>query len=381
MCSLKELLHEAPALLEVLPPAALKHLSSTCRSLRTLFRAQVKVITLPYPPYAAADLHSATWPQLMIVACYRPDVFDGLIVAAHLQILLSQHWEYMMEISMSAGSHTLNAVLLRPCQQEHNPLIDIPSQHRAALSRLADRHRRSADYIRMEGPLMGCKAVQTLTRGWWSKLSSIMVAKSPQLTVESIAHLIELRSVTYVTVSDNCLDASMLLGLAVGWPQLRQISLPNNQLDANAISVLKRADWRLLRALNLSNNPLGIAGIQRLLSWSLPSLEWLLLENAGIDATASCYLAQGQWPGLRHLHLFGNNIGTTGVSYLVQGDWPFLTTLHLSSHGLDEEAHTLLGIAPSRWFAVGKLEDRGGAVSYTCMSNLRQFVQLRVQLT
>ncbi|KAL3145693.1 hypothetical protein ABBQ32_003227 [Trebouxia sp. C0010 RCD-2024] len=115
----------------------------------------------------------------------------------------------------------------------------------------------------------------------------------------------------YVTVSDNFPDASMLLGLAVGWPRLRQISLPNNQLDASAISVLAHADWRLLITLNLSNNPLGIAGIQRQLSLSLPSLEWLLLENAGIDATASCYVAQGQWAG--HLYLFGNNIGTVGV--------------------------------------------------------------------
>ena len=123
-----------------------------------------------------------------------------------------------------------------------------------------------------------------------------------------------------------------------------------------------------------------MAGILYLAGWSLPFLECLNLENIGIDADACAYLGLGRWPELQDLHVVGNNIGTKGVSYLVQGDWPLLTTLNLSSQGLDEEAYTLMGIAPSGWFAADfKLEDRGGAITYTYKSSLRE--KLQVQLT
>ena len=41
-----EVLHEAPRLADLVPPAALKALSATCKTLRTCFCAQVTVITL-----------------------------------------------------------------------------------------------------------------------------------------------------------------------------------------------------------------------------------------------------------------------------------------------------------------------------------------------
>ena len=68
--SLIDVVREVPTLLEGLPPAALKNLSTTCKSLRSSFCAWVSVITLSEAK-DACKVRCNTWPHLMMLAC-RP---------------------------------------------------------------------------------------------------------------------------------------------------------------------------------------------------------------------------------------------------------------------------------------------------------------------
>ena len=185
---------------------------------------------------------------------------------------------------------------------------------------------------------------QYLTRNTWPLLKHLRLVDVPQLDTESISHLCDQLSLKGLVVVDCFLDAAVLLRLSMGWRQLERISLQNNQLNDNAMSVIGLANWPNLRHLSLDFNNLGTAGMQHLVSCSLPLLRRLTLQHTGIEEPAVQCLAQGQWPALLVLSLDRNYIDTTGVSYLVQGRWPLLNLLILSPEGLDREAASHFGI-------------------------------------
>lgn len=333
MCSFMDVLYETPRLLEVLPPATLKNLSATCRSLRTSFCAQVRVIGLS-DPEEASKLSCVTWPQLVLVVCT-----DVNLRKSHF----SADWEYMLGMVMDGACYS--AVMLRSHSADSLSVVDLPSQHCVALADLADKHRHATTFMHLQGPLMGCSAVQILTQGRWSVLERLRVCQAPQLGVDSVSHLCNLQSLTDVTISDCCLDAAALMQLSTGWPLLERIQLNNNGLDANTISALPRDKWPDLFLLELGSNTLGAAGIQHLVSCSWPELMRLSLDHTGIDDHDLRFLLQGQWPALRELNLIGNNISAIGISHLVHGRWPYLRRIFLSPQSLGEEAYSLLGIA------------------------------------
>ena len=90
MRSFIDLLHEVPAVLEALPLEAHKALSATCRSLRTSFCAQIKVISMS-DAEDASRLCCMTWPQLLMVVC----------TGGSKLIKLSAQWEQAMEVLLS----------------------------------------------------------------------------------------------------------------------------------------------------------------------------------------------------------------------------------------------------------------------------------------
>ena len=117
MRSFVEVLHEAPTILEELPPKALKALSATCRSLRTSFCAQVKVISLSNVE-EAFKLCCTTWPRLLMV------VSDS---GPELASKLSAQWEVLMGLTLcsKASWEHKTAVLVRSWQQVQPPIMDL----------------------------------------------------------------------------------------------------------------------------------------------------------------------------------------------------------------------------------------------------------------
>lgn len=332
-----EVVHEAPTVLDVLSPAALKNLSSTCKTLRTSFCASVTVISVP-DPEDASKLCFTTWPKLVMVVCN-----PGAEMKSHL----SAQWTFMMEVVLFLTvSLPVNAILLRSSQEPDTALLDLTSQHFAALSQLADKHRRTAQGMQLQGPLVGCRVHLTLMTGEWPILQFFSLADTPQLGLESVSHLSSsLPSLANISIENSFLEAAALLKLHTCWPGLQCINLSNNQLDTSGILAITQVRWSNLRYLDLDFTTIGIVGMQHLVSCS-----WLLLDHLGlrhtcIDIPSLQCLAQGVWPMLRWLNLMGNSIDATGITYLMQGNWPLLEMLILSAQGIDEEACSLLGIA------------------------------------
>ena len=337
MYNFMDVLHEVPAVLNALPPEALKGLSATCRGLRASFCAQVSVIYLAVAT-DASKLCCTTWPQLMLVVCTSQELLNSK---------LSPQWHFMMEIKVVCDDST-TAALIRPYQQLLGPLIDLPSQHYNVLADFVEMHRLETTMLTLQGPLVGCSTVQFLTRDLWPAVTRLKVIASPQLRVETLSHLCDsLQFLTHIIILDTPVDALALLRLGTAWPYLQGVKLGNNQLDADAISAIAQVKWPWLRHFILKSNLLGVAGMQHVVSCSWPQLCHLCLQDVGMNAPDVHCLTQGQWPVLQYLCLDGNNIDATGISYLVQGSWPLLCRLNLSiaSQGLDEEAYSKLGIS------------------------------------
>lgn len=386
--SFLEVLHEAPRLLDLLPPASRKSLSATCRSLRISFCTRVSVITLSEPA-DTSKLCCTTWPQLTMVMCTHGSNLRYL----KLRDRLSAGWECMVEMELgvwpfggqspSKTTHR-SAVLVRARQQFHTPLNHISHRHHAALSAFADMNRHSGS-LTLQGPFVGCSVVQCLTHDCWPLLRHLTLANSPNVGLGSMPHLSKLlSSLTIIGILDCGLDASDALQLGTGSPQILELNLYNNQLDASSISSMAHAKWPSLCRLSMCSNTLGCADMQHLVSCSWPSLRSLNLTHACLDASSLQCLAQGQWPALQHLNLSGNSIDAKGISVLVQGGWPLLVILSLSDQGLDEEACSLLGmtkvdISRARIIVAQRLCLRCPRV-FCCDSYLPHFPQLTLRI-
>lgn len=245
----------------------------------------------------------------------------------------SAQWEYILEVSLSADIRFwqgTTAVLVRPCQQVHTPLMDLSSQHATALSNFADKHWHNAKNLRLRGPLVQCSAILSLIHDSWPKLRCLSLGVSPQLEARSISYISKfLPNLAALEIKHSPAAALELFRLGTAWPRLVSLGLAHNQLDVKLISVMPQARWTQLRYLNVGSNMIGTAGMQHLVACSWPHLQVLRLANSGIDEAALCCLAQGSWPCLAFLDLTKNNIDAMGISYLVQGSWPLLHVLTL----------------------------------------------------
>ena len=373
MHSFLQISHEAPRILEYLPPGELKNLSATCRTLRSSFCARITVITMS-DLADASKLCCTIWPQLMMVVRNMP-----LGYQLEAKRKLSAQWEIIMEIELVFTEGFLRAsktevTLVRSQQQHNHSLIDLPSQHCVALSEFAAEQRHAATWMILRGQPVGCRAVQSLTHDAWPLLTHLRVVNAPLLEEASMSHLVaSLPHLQAITIHGCLLHGAALISLGTGWPYLHSLDLSNNQLDATAISRVSQGNWSLLGWLYLNGNVLDTACMQQLISGSWPSLRFLALEHACINAPAVHCLAQGRWPALRTLNLIGNNISAAGVSYLVQGNWPQLCRLMLSDQGLDAEACSLLGIAEVKRSCITTQQEY--------KPDLPQFSNLTVEIT
>ena len=260
MCSFLQVVHEAPALLESLPLETFKTLSATCRSLRTSFCAHVKVITLSSSADCVSKLGCTTWPQLLMVVHFgrRTEVKGKL----------SPQWEHMMELTVMG--HT--AVLVQPRQLLHTPLVDLPSQHGAALSAFADKHRHHTEWMNLRGPFVGGWIAQALTLNAWPMLKHLELVDCSWLDADSMSCLRDQLRLRTLHVEDCFLDAAVLLVLSTEWCQLGTISLENSLLDDDAMSIIGQASWPKVRNLSLNRNFLCVARMRQVVSCSLPVL-------------------------------------------------------------------------------------------------------------
>ena len=90
-----------------------------------------------------------------------------------------------MEVSISAGRACPTAVLVRSPAKLCTEGIDLPSNHCAALSDLADKLKCSTHSVTIRGPIVGCRAIQALADRW-PALKNLSILGSARLGVESM---------------------------------------------------------------------------------------------------------------------------------------------------------------------------------------------------
>lgn len=79
--------------------------------------------------------------------------------------------------------------------------------------------------------------------------------------------------------------------------------------------------------LELSCNNLGADKVAVLVKADIPQLKDLRLNDNQLDAAAMKLLATGRWPTLQRMDLCHNAINTVGISFLTTTDWPSLRLL------------------------------------------------------
>ena len=358
--SFVDVLYEVPALQE--------RLSATCRSLRSSFCAQVRVISMSHAE-GAYKLCCSTWPQLLMVVVEDTS-------GSKLASKLSAQWEFLMGMTLSRVyfcTPRKTAVMIRSRQRVHAPLVDLPKQHSAALSDFVHRYHDTVNEMTLWGPLVGCRVVQTLSHDVWPAVNRFNLHASPHFDAESVSYLITcLPNLQTIDIKDCSAAVLTLFRSGTAWPQLVSMVLADNQLDATAISPMPHTRWTRLKCLILSYNMIGVSGIQHLVACSWPHLEGLYLMSTGLDRPALCCLAEGQWPKLRWLDLTKNKVDAIGISHLTQGSWPLLLTLYLSEQGLDDEACSLLGVA---YWATQNTDEE---TLVSCKSGLVQYPLLSI---
>lgn len=194
MHSFNHNLHEVPTILDILPPAALKNLSATCRTLQTSFCARVTVITVSGFT-EISKLCCTTWPQLKMVVCALPSKYDAEATSQP-----SAEWENMMAVELvklvSRRPYTFCSrtivMLVRSYQKLKSPLTDLSSHHCIAVSSFADKHRDRTLNIHLRGPCVGSRAVQSLTNDVWPAFQFLKVVEAARLEHGSMSLLINM---------------------------------------------------------------------------------------------------------------------------------------------------------------------------------------------
>ena len=131
-------------------------------------------------------------------------------------------------------------------------------------------------------------------------------------------------------------------------PNLVQLDLGRNKLDAAATAQLIQGSWPLLESLNLGETHLDTASAEHLEQSNWPRLKSIRLAHDQLDNTAMLHLAKADWPELVALCLEGNNVDGVGVEWLTRARWQKLRCLVLDGRAACPRTYTALSLrAPS----------------------------------
>ena len=186
---------------------------------------------------------------------------------------------------------------------------------------------------------------------------SALVLQDMNLGTDSIAQLaaVDWPDLTDLTVIVNTMDAVAVSLIAKApWKTLQTLSLITQNLDTDALEVLTQPCWPSLKtlcvytpcntcimpaatswphltSLGLSGISLDPRSIRQLICLQSHRLEILQLRNAGLGAAAMFQIVQHSWPVLQLLDISGNWLRADGLAVLLQIKCSCLRFLHLAS--------------------------------------------------
>ena len=374
--ALLDVLHEVPALPELLTIDAQKALSAASTNFRACFVAQVQIVTVT----RMKDLYLITkckWPLLNMVihptgSYYHASPIYHPRVVAH--IYLSAKNDRHAVISLLRPLHTPASDLAwvsTAAQQLANQMdakwpalssfgmgdVRLDAMATAIIAQLAKGEWPSLRYLGLSRCRLGARGMLPLSEGKWSSLQvldlscnwldaegiallakgnwplleDIQLNANPALDAVAIAHLSAANwPLQNIDLSYMPFTSAMAAELAkLQLPSLTRISLSNTDLTSDAARELTKADWPLLSYLCLKHSDLDAGAIHHLCMMHLPALTILSLTHANIAAEAVYWLSLCSWPLLKDLDLSYNQLDDKDVKQLATGVWPNLQLLAL----------------------------------------------------
>lgn len=143
------------------------------------------------------------------------------------------------------------------------------------------------------------------------------------------------------------------------------LTLDGNQLTAEGMRWLGKAQLHFLNALYVSRNPLADEGLTVIATTQFfESVETLVVQEAGITAAgAKVVIGPNSVYGLSMLDLSRNALGDEGVVAIAESQWgSYLSSLYLNEVGATDVAARALASSP-HLAGLGYLELKGNAIT------------------
>ncbi len=345
-----EVVHQAPRLMELLPPESLKALSGVCHFLHRYCRSLVRGIMVA-DPSDMRHILSKAWPKLGLIFLS----FIGDYAKSHdmdyYDSLLNDQWTSRWSLVLWGEEFRGDSVgaiiwLVNPAQADLNQSRIISQAHHAfLLSWLRSRLSGPID-VRLLRNCLGAAGFKYLSSGNWPNLVELDLC-GRNVHAHAVAFLVQGQwsGLRALNLSNNQLDALSIAYLVKGnWPYLTRLDLSCNDLDATAVAQLIEGNWSELQMLDLSFNSLQDAGVMCLSQGNWPNLQILRLCRVGLDALGAQYVSDANWRKLQYLYLQGNEIGAAVATHLVNGLCPCLMHLEVGHNDVTEAAYTILGV-------------------------------------
>ena len=307
-CALANVIHEVPSLWEAISLDCRGALAACNKRLRHMLHGCTRVITL-IKSCELSDVACGTWSNLALIVLRLREFEDSV------------WWP-------EGGSLELLAMLDLTHHQETDMAKNALDKLRARQKQLTERYMIVSNKLKdgqqqavLNRQCVAC-GFSLMQRHRWQPFSTLIVRQMQStLGAQIMAQLVTLKL-----------------------PNLVQLDLGCNKLDAAATAQLIQGSWPLLEALNLSKTHLDTASAEHLGQSNWPQLQSIRLAHNQLDNTAMLHLAEAEWPELVAISFEGNSVDGMGVEWLTKARWQKLLSLSLDSRAACLRTYTALNV-------------------------------------
>ena len=300
-CTLADILHEAPRLLDFLPAECRSALLACSRQWRQLIHCTTRTVTINHTQ-DMLQLCKLAFPQLALVLV--PD-YDGDLDPLLADLSCLQQQSTLGRMQLLAGLSLSN--------QQNDCFSTV-----ALIVKPATAVPQPQTLSQAMMPVTTMSYLQS-----WTRLKDLMLRQC-NLDVDSIAQLtvIDWPELRLLDVAENQLGRAGVAQLAKGaWPKLEMLVLDKNNLDGAALASVVQGAWPHLQELSLSDNPIAdAAAIAVLHTASWPNLARLTMNKVRLDAASVHELVQTPWQHMYALYLSQTSLGTADVAVLSEAN-------------------------------------------------------------
>lgn len=320
-----DIIYEVQHLRDLLFPESAHALAGCSRALRDLSHSLTCMVHVN-DFSDLAQLVNSKWPQL---ACI---VVRNTVDQQGVPWVPSCKFEALAALKLTQLDDVSTALVVRSQQQQQQ--LRVTNEHRdipAALALMCPAGQQNISALVLQDMKLGTDSIAQLAAVDWPDLTdlSVIVNTMDAVAVSLIAKA-PWKTLQTLTLNTQNLDIDALEILTQScWPSLKTLCV---YTPCNTCIMPAATSWPHLTCLWLSGISLDPRSIRQLICVRLESLQ---LRNAGLGAAAMFQIVQHSWPVLQVLDISGNCLRADGLAVLFQTNCPCLRLLHLANNQLD----------------------------------------------